>query len=103
MGRRLRTRGLKGTRETGNTNSAGVTITDPNQHSEHKADRDGAFFDAGAATAPSVVAQRAVEQSAGNRAATAVVQRARGAAKRALAWLPSAAISEPEVCGQPWP
>ncbi|WP_229841086.1 eCIS core domain-containing protein [Streptomyces brasiliensis] len=59
---------LNGTHETGNTNSAGVTVTDPNQPSEHKADRDGAFFDAGAATAPSVVAQRAVEHSAGHAA-----------------------------------
>ncbi|KUN39801.1 hypothetical protein AQJ30_09070 [Streptomyces longwoodensis] len=51
---------LKGTLETGHSNGAGVTITDPGQSSELKAERDGASFGSGAATAPSVVAQRAV-------------------------------------------
>ncbi|NEB01904.1 DUF4157 domain-containing protein [Streptomyces sp. SID13726] len=48
---------LKGIPETGHSNGAGVTITDPNQSSEQKADKDGAAFGAGAATAPSLVAQ----------------------------------------------
>ena len=51
---------LRGTPETGNNNGAGVTITDPHQGSEQKAERDGASFGAGATTAPSVVTQRAV-------------------------------------------
>ncbi|WP_328318424.1 eCIS core domain-containing protein [Streptomyces sp. NBC_00388] len=51
---------LKGVRETGNNNGSGVTVTDPNQNSEQKAERDGVAFAAGAGTAPSVVAQRAV-------------------------------------------
>ncbi|MET9530183.1 MULTISPECIES: DUF4157 domain-containing protein [unclassified Streptomyces] len=53
---------LKGTRETGDTNSAGVTVTDPNQNSEQKAERDGAAFAASVGSAPSVVAQRAVDE-----------------------------------------
>lgn len=50
---------LRGIRETGNDNGAGVTVTDPGQGSERAAVADGAAFTAGAATAPSVVAQRA--------------------------------------------
>ncbi|MEU3896374.1 DUF4157 domain-containing protein [Streptomyces sp. NPDC045251] len=53
---------LRGHRETGNSNGAGVTVTDPGQDSERAAEADGAAFAAGAATAPSVVAQRAVAQ-----------------------------------------
>ncbi len=50
---------LRGIRETGNDNGAGVTVTDPGQDSERAAAADGAAFAAGAATAPSAVAQRA--------------------------------------------
>nr|WP_245241033.1 DUF4157 domain-containing protein [Streptomyces spiramenti] len=56
---------LKGTRETGNGNGAGVTVTDPRQGSEQAAERDGASFAAGATTAPSVTAQRATSPGAG--------------------------------------
>ncbi|MGW7243416.1 eCIS core domain-containing protein [Streptomyces sp. NPDC054804] len=56
---------LRGIRETGNDNGAGVTVTDPGQGSERAAVADGAAFTAGAATAPSAVAQRAVAQDAG--------------------------------------
>ncbi|WP_217251537.1 DUF4157 domain-containing protein [Streptomyces sp. AC602_WCS936] len=52
---------LRGHRETGNSNGAGVTVTDPGQDSERAAEADGAAFAAGAATAPSVVAQRVVD------------------------------------------
>ncbi|MDX3681905.1 DUF4157 domain-containing protein [Streptomyces scabiei] len=50
---------LRSIRETGNDNGAGVTVTDPGQDSERAAAADGAAFAAGAATAPSAVAQRA--------------------------------------------
>ncbi|MGC9438930.1 DUF4157 domain-containing protein [Streptomyces sp. WG5] len=50
---------LRGNRETGNNNGAGVTVTDPGQDSERTAAADGAAFAAGAQTAPSVLAQRA--------------------------------------------
>ncbi|MBB5954333.1 hypothetical protein FHS29_000903 [Saccharothrix tamanrassetensis] len=53
---------LMGTRETGNSNGAGVTITDPGQGSEQKAAGDGVSFGAGAATARSVAGRRAVPQ-----------------------------------------
>ncbi|WP_236045748.1 eCIS core domain-containing protein [Streptacidiphilus fuscans] len=56
---------LRGVRETGNDNGAGVSVTDPGQGSERAAAADGAAFAAGAATAPSVVAQRAVARDAG--------------------------------------
>ncbi|MEY9936881.1 hypothetical protein ABH932_003557 [Streptacidiphilus sp. MAP5-52] len=49
---------LRGIRETGNDSGAGVTVTDPGQGSERAAAADGAAFASGAATAPSVVAQR---------------------------------------------
>ncbi|WP_327728539.1 DUF4157 domain-containing protein [Streptomyces sp. NBC_00487] len=55
---------LRGIRETGNDNGAGVTVTDPGQGSERAAVADGAAFTAGAATAPSVVARHAVAQEA---------------------------------------
>lgn len=51
---------LAGVRETGNDNGAGLAVTDPGQGSERAAEADGAAFGAGARTAPSVVAQRAV-------------------------------------------
>ncbi len=54
---------LNGTRETGKSNGAGVTVTDPGQNSELKADRDGVSFAAGAASAPSVVTQRATRKT----------------------------------------
>ncbi|MFC7980369.1 DUF4157 domain-containing protein [Streptomyces sp. NPDC057336] len=53
---------LRGHHETGNSNGAGVTVTDPGQDSERAAEADGAAFAAGAATAPSVVAQRAASE-----------------------------------------
>ena len=53
---------LRGHRETGNSNGAGVTVTDPGQDSERAAEADGAAFAAGVATAPSVVAQRAASE-----------------------------------------
>ncbi|MFD7661524.1 DUF4157 domain-containing protein [Streptomyces sp. NPDC059788] len=49
---------LKGVRETGHSNGAGVTVTDPGQGSERAAEADGAAFAAGRETAPSVTAQR---------------------------------------------
>ncbi len=54
---------LNGTRETGKSNGAGVIVTDPGQNSELKADRDGVSFAAGAASAPSVVTQRATRNA----------------------------------------
>ncbi|MER7837441.1 DUF4157 domain-containing protein [Streptomyces sp. NPDC096040] len=45
---------LRGVRETGNDNGAGVSVTDPQQNSERTAAADGAAFAAGALTAPSV-------------------------------------------------
>jgi hypothetical protein len=53
---------LRGIRETGSDNGAGVTVTDPGQGSERAAEADGAAFRAGARVAPSVVAQRAEEE-----------------------------------------
>jgi hypothetical protein len=47
---------IRGVRETGNDNGAGVTVTDPDQGSELAAAADGASFAAGAATAPSLIA-----------------------------------------------
>ncbi|ANB04240.1 hypothetical protein SAM40697_0277 [Streptomyces ambofaciens] len=44
---------LRGIRETGNDNGAGVSVTDPGQDSERTAKADGAAFAAGARTAPS--------------------------------------------------
>ncbi|NJP65735.1 DUF4157 domain-containing protein [Streptomyces spiramenti] len=49
---------LSGVKETGTTNDAGITVTDPAQGSEIAAMTDGAAFAAGADTAPSIVAQR---------------------------------------------
>jgi hypothetical protein len=66
---------LKGERETGTDNGAGVTVTDPAQRSERAAHTDGAAFAAGAATAPSVIAQRAATAPAGR---SLHVQRAPG-------------------------
>ncbi|GAQ67742.1 hypothetical protein SsS58_08198 [Streptomyces scabiei] len=58
---------LRGIRETGNDNGVGVTVTDPGQGSERAAAADGAAFTAGAATAPSTVAQRAPAASTTER------------------------------------
>ncbi|MFE0103656.1 DUF4157 domain-containing protein [Streptomyces sp. NPDC059009] len=44
---------LSGLKETGNTNSSGVTVTDPGQGSERKAVANGAAFAAGASSPPS--------------------------------------------------
>ncbi|PJE99766.1 hypothetical protein CUT44_03030 [Streptomyces carminius] len=44
---------LAGVRETGDTNGAGVTVTDPRQDSEQRAETDGTAFAAGAGRAPS--------------------------------------------------
>ncbi|MFH8974264.1 DUF4157 domain-containing protein [Streptomyces sp. NPDC017890] len=67
---------LRGDRETGQNNGAGVTVTDPGQDSERTAAADGAAFAAGAAHAPSVLAQRAAVPGAGH-AAPAVQRSAR--------------------------
>ncbi|MGW5863462.1 eCIS core domain-containing protein [Streptomyces sp. NPDC055239] len=48
----------RGIVETGHSNGAGVTTTDPRQSSEHVAGVDGHAYAAGEATAPSVTAQR---------------------------------------------
>ncbi|WP_327191016.1 DUF4157 domain-containing protein [Streptomyces xinghaiensis] len=45
---------LRGVRETGSDNGAGVSVTNPHQDSERTAAADGAAFAAGAETAPSV-------------------------------------------------
>ncbi|WP_260333316.1 DUF4157 domain-containing protein [Streptomyces beigongshangae] len=44
---------LAGVRETGTTSDAGVTVTDPRQDSEQRAETDGTAFAAGAGRAPS--------------------------------------------------
>ncbi|MBZ6081479.1 DUF4157 domain-containing protein [Streptomyces olivaceus] len=62
---------LGGATETGTDMGAGLTVTRPEQHSEQKADKDGVFFAAGAATAPSVAVQRSASRSAGPSAAAA--------------------------------
>ncbi|MDT0489835.1 eCIS core domain-containing protein [Streptomyces sp. NPDC012600] len=54
---------LKGLPETGHSNGAGVTVTDPGQSSERAAERDGAAYAAGARTAPSVTAPRGTANS----------------------------------------
>ncbi|MFE3826605.1 DUF4157 domain-containing protein [Streptomyces sp. NPDC059092] len=74
---------LNGTRETGNDNGAGVTVTDPKQPSEQKADKDGVFFNAGAATAPSVGVQRAATRDAGSAAVNEDASMAGGSVQRA--------------------
>ncbi|QKW11168.1 DUF4157 domain-containing protein [Streptomyces sp. NA04227] len=84
---------LRGIRETGNDNGAGVTVTDPGQASERAAQADGAAFVAGAATAPSVVAQRAVTEPAGHEGAA--VQRSTDAPGEATVQrAPAAAATE---------
>ncbi|WP_216587383.1 eCIS core domain-containing protein [Streptomyces brasiliscabiei] len=47
---------LKGVPETGHSNGAGVTVTNPRQDSERAAERDGDAYSAGQRTAPSLVA-----------------------------------------------
>lgn len=66
---------LRGIQETGNDNGAGLSVTDPGQHSEQTAAADGAAFAAGARTAPSAGAGQhgtapvgAVQRSAGGGA-----------------------------------
>lgn len=51
---------LKGLPETGHSNGAGVTVTDPGQHSERVAERDGDAYAARETTAPAVVVARSV-------------------------------------------
>ncbi|UZJ33548.1 DUF4157 domain-containing protein [Streptomyces endophytica] len=48
---------LLGIPETGHSNGAGITVTDPKQGSERAAGNDGTAFDAGETTAPSVIAR----------------------------------------------
>jgi hypothetical protein len=55
---------INGVPETGNDTGAGVHVTDPNQKSERTASADEAAFSAGAKTAPSITAQRAVTAGA---------------------------------------
>ncbi|MGW2326552.1 eCIS core domain-containing protein [Streptomyces sp. NPDC001700] len=49
---------LKGVPETGHSNGAGVTVTNPRQDSEQAAEQDGHAYATGQATAPSVTARR---------------------------------------------
>jgi hypothetical protein len=73
---------LKGTLGTGVRNAAGMTITDPGQGSERSAARDGASFGAGAATAPSLTAQRTPAPDAVSAASHGRVPMADGAVQR---------------------
>lgn len=67
---------LRGIRETGDDNGAGLSVTDPGQDSERTAAADGAAFAAGAATAPSAGAGHQEAAPAG------AVQRSAGAVQR---------------------
>lgn len=60
---------IRGVRETGSDNGAGVSVTDPGQASERTAESDGAAFAAGAQIAPSVAAMegRPADDAAVNR------------------------------------
>ena len=72
---------LRGVRESGTDNGAGVTITDPGQDSEVTAAANGAAFAAGAALAPSIALRRAAAdpgQGGPAAAGSAPVQRASG-------------------------
>ena len=87
---------LKGERETGTDNGAGVTVTDPAQRSERTADTDGAAFAAGAGTAPSVIAQPAatvlaLHHSVGNVAVARMLAEQGGSPRPAepMAWPPA--------------
>ncbi|MFJ9080260.1 DUF4157 domain-containing protein [Streptomyces sp. NPDC102278] len=57
---------LRGIRETGHDNGAGVSVTDPGQGSERAATADGAAFAAGHGTAPSLARGAATEEKEGN-------------------------------------
>lgn len=61
-------RNLRGVRETGADNGAGVAVTDPDQRSERAAAADGAAFAAGAATAPSLAVRHAGPPAAADTA-----------------------------------
>lgn len=50
---------LKGVPETGHSNGAGVSVTNPHQDSERAAERDGDAYAAGQRTAPSLVTSQA--------------------------------------------
>ncbi|MER6519147.1 DUF4157 domain-containing protein [Streptomyces sp. NPDC060334] len=60
---------LRGVRETGHDNGAGMAVTDPGQGSERAATADGAAFAAGHGTAPSVAQRAATEEKEGNESA----------------------------------
>ncbi|WP_405761037.1 MULTISPECIES: DUF4157 domain-containing protein [unclassified Streptomyces] len=66
---------LRGVRETGHDNGAGVPVTDPGQGSERAATADGAAFAAGRGTAPSVAQQAAVEEEGAVDSGAPAVQR----------------------------
>ena len=70
----------RGIVETGHSNGAGVTTTDPRQSSEHVAGVDGHAYAAGEATAPSVTAQRKTADHGQELTQTETVQRAPAAA-----------------------
>jgi hypothetical protein len=80
---------LRGVRETGDDNGAGLSVTDPGQDSERAAAADGAAFAAGAATAPSAAAAAAERHEAEPAGAerheaepAGAVQRSAGAVQR---------------------
>ncbi|MFF1692910.1 DUF4157 domain-containing protein [Streptomyces sp. NPDC058257] len=66
----------RGVVETGHSNGAGVTTTDPRQGSEHAAGADGHAYAAGEATAPSLTAQRKTTDHGEELTKTGTVQRA---------------------------
>ncbi|WEH13449.1 DUF4157 domain-containing protein [Streptomyces sp. VNUA24] len=56
---------LKGVRETGHNNGAGVSVTDPGQSSERAAEADGHAYASGMTTAPSATVHRSTVSTAG--------------------------------------
>ncbi|GAQ60574.1 eCIS core domain-containing protein [Streptomyces scabiei] len=56
---------LKGVPETGHSNGAGVTVTDPGQSSERAAEADGHAYASGVTTAPSATVHRSAVSTAG--------------------------------------
>jgi hypothetical protein len=78
---------LRGIRETGDDNGAGLSVTDPRQDSERAAAADGAAFAAGAATAPSAGPRHQEAAPAG------AVQRSTGAVQRVQRPADDAAIA----------
>jgi hypothetical protein len=55
---------LKGVRETGHNNGAGVSVTDPGQSSERAAEADGHAYASGMTTAPSATVHRSAVSAA---------------------------------------